>query len=157
MGNCSASCLAAGGPSSGLLSHAHKSLKMNSCWRSRAARLDSDQPKLDFICRNFKISMAINAVQICVLTAFLLRTGRRPVTCVKPWTAQYMAWVRQLRYEQAAQEWTRLDLLHEVEHMAERVKRLEDAIREAVKLAPAGMQEVIRGLRRCAALPRSRR
>jgi len=91
------------------------------------------------------------------LSKFLLRTGRRPVTCVKPWTAQYMAWVRQLRYEQAAQEWTRLDLLHEVEHMAERVKRLEDAIREAVKLAPAGMQEVIRGLRRCAALPRSRR
>ena len=34
MGNCSASCLAAGGPSSGLLSHAHKSLKMNSCWRT---------------------------------------------------------------------------------------------------------------------------
>jgi hypothetical protein len=48
MGNCSASCLAAGGPSSGLLSHAHKSLKMNSCWRSRAARLESDQPKLWF-------------------------------------------------------------------------------------------------------------
>jgi transposase len=57
-----------------------------------------------------------------------------------------MAWVRQLRYEQAAQEWTRLDLLHEVEHMAERVKRLEEAIREAVKLAPARMREVIRGL-----------
>src|ERR1700676_5535816 len=29
------------------------------CWRSRAERLDSDQPKLDFICRYFKISMAI--------------------------------------------------------------------------------------------------
>src|SRR5450432_1373236 len=72
MGNCSASCLAAGGPSSGLLSHAHKSLKMNSCWRSRAARFDSDQPKLDFICRNFKISMAISAVQIWVLTALAL-------------------------------------------------------------------------------------
>src|SRR5580700_11896433 len=43
------------------------------------------------------------------LSTFLLRTDRRPVTCVKPWTAQYMAWVRQLRYEQAAQEWTRLD------------------------------------------------
>jgi hypothetical protein len=72
MGNCSASCLAAGGPSSGLLSHAHKSLKMNSCWRSSAARLESDQPKLDFICRYFRISMAISAVQICVLTALAL-------------------------------------------------------------------------------------
>jgi transposase len=66
-----------------------------------------------------------------------------------------MAWVRQLRYEQAAQEWTRLDLLHEVEHMAERVKRLEDAIREAVKLAPAGMQEVIRGLQALRGIARS--
>jgi transposase len=46
----------------------------------------------------------------------------------------------------AAQEWTRLDLLHEVEHMPKRVKRLEEAIREAVKPAPAGMGEVIRGL-----------
>ena len=25
------------------------------------------------------------------LSKFLLRTGRRPVTCVKPWTVQYMA------------------------------------------------------------------
>jgi transposase len=57
-----------------------------------------------------------------------------------------MAWVRQLRYEQPAREWTRLDLLHEVEHLAERVKRLEEAIREAVKLAPAAMQEEIRSL-----------
>src|ERR1017187_2386073 len=72
MGNCSSSCLAAGGPSIGSLSHTHKSLKMNSCWRSSAARLESDQPKLDFICRYFRISMAINAVQICVLTALAL-------------------------------------------------------------------------------------
>ena len=80
------------------------------------------------------------------LGKFLLRTGRRPPFVGKAWTLPYMAWVRQLRYEQAAQEWTRLDLLHEVEHMAERVKRLEEAIREAVKLAPAQMREVIRGL-----------
>jgi transposase len=80
------------------------------------------------------------------LSKFLLRTGRRPPFAGKAWTLPYMAWVRQLRYEQAAQEWTRLDLLHEVEHMAERVKRLEEAIREAVKLAPVAMQEVIRSL-----------
>jgi transposase len=80
------------------------------------------------------------------LSKFLLRTGRRPPFAGKAWTLPYMAWVRQLCYEQAAQEWTRLDLLHEVEHMSERVKRLEEVIREAVKLAPAAMQEVIRGL-----------
>jgi hypothetical protein len=34
--------------------------------------LESDHPKLDFICRYFKIGMAISAVQICVLTALAL-------------------------------------------------------------------------------------
>jgi transposase len=33
--------------------------------------------------------------------------------------------------------------LHEVEHMADRIRRLEQAIGEAVQLAPSGMQEVI--------------
>jgi transposase len=80
------------------------------------------------------------------LSKFLLRTGRRAPFAGKAWTQPYMAWVRQLRYAQVGQEFTRLDLLHEVEHMAERVTRLEEAIREAVKLAPAAMQEVIRGL-----------
>lgn len=80
------------------------------------------------------------------LAKFLLRTGRRAAPGMKAWTQPYMAWVRQLRYEQSAQEWARLDYLHEVEHMGERVRRLEEAIREAVKLAPAQMQEVIRGL-----------
>ncbi len=80
------------------------------------------------------------------LSKFLLRTGQRPGAGVKAWTELYMAWVRQLRYEQAAREWARLDYLHEVEHMGERVRRLEQAITEAVKLAPAEMQEVICGL-----------
>ncbi len=80
------------------------------------------------------------------LSKFLLRTGQRPVSAVKAWTELYMVWVRQLRYEQVARESTRLDYLHEVEHMAERVTRLEQAIGEAVKLATPQMQEVIRGL-----------
>lgn len=80
------------------------------------------------------------------LSKFLLRTGQRPAPGVKAWTQPYMAWVRKLHYEQTAQEWTRLDYLQEVEHMGERVKRLEEAIREAVRLVPARMQEVIRGL-----------
>jgi transposase len=80
------------------------------------------------------------------LSKFLLRTGQQPAPGVKAWTQAYLAWVRQLRYEHAAQEWTRMDHLHEVEHMGERVKRLEQAIREAVKLAPAAMQQVIGGL-----------
>ena len=39
-----------------------------------------------------------------------------------------------------------LDYLHEVEHVAGRIGRLEQAIEEAVKLAPPRMQEVIQAL-----------
>jgi transposase len=80
------------------------------------------------------------------LSKFLLRAGQRPAAGVKPWTQLYMAWVRQLRFEQVAQESTRLDYLHEVEHMGERVARLEQAIAEAVKLASPAIQEVVKGL-----------
>ena len=80
------------------------------------------------------------------LSKFLLRTGQRPAAGLKAWTQLYMAWVRQLRFEQVAQESTRLDYLHEVEHMAERVVRLEQAIAEAVKLASPELQEVVKDL-----------
>jgi transposase len=80
------------------------------------------------------------------LSKFLLRSGQRPAAGVKAWTLAYMAWVRQLRFAQMAQESTRLDYLHEVEHMAERVVRLEQAIAEAVKLASPEIQEVVKGL-----------
>ena len=80
------------------------------------------------------------------LSKFLLRAGQRPAAGVKTWTLGYMAWVRQLRFEQVAQESTRQDYLHEVEHMAERVKRLEQAITEAIKVASPELQEVIQGL-----------
>jgi len=80
------------------------------------------------------------------LSKFLLRSGQRPIAGVKAWTLGYMAWVRQLRFTQIAQEFTRLDYLHEVEHMGERVKRLEQAITEAVKLAAPELREVIQGL-----------
>jgi transposase len=80
------------------------------------------------------------------LSKFLLRAGQRPAAGVKAWTLGYMAWVRQLRFQQVAQESTRQDYLHEVEHMAERVKRLEQAIAEAIKTASPEIQEVIQGL-----------
>jgi transposase len=61
--------------------------------------------------------------------------GQRPAAGMKAWTAPYMAWVRQVHFAQVAREATMLDYLHEVDHMGERVKRLEQAITEAVKLA----------------------
>jgi transposase len=80
------------------------------------------------------------------LAKFLLRVGRRPAAGMKAWTAPYMAWVRQVRFAQVAREATMLDYLHEVDHMAARVKRLEQAITEAVKLAAPAVQEVVRSL-----------
>jgi len=80
------------------------------------------------------------------LTKFLLRTGQRPPLGLKPWTERYMRWLAQVRYAQPAQEVTRLDCMNEFEHMSARVKRLEEAILEVVKLAPQAMQELIRGL-----------
>ena len=80
------------------------------------------------------------------LGKFLLRVGRRPTLGIKAWTEPYMAWVRQVGFEQPAQQATLLDYLHEVDHMAARVKRLEQAITEAVKLASPQVQEVVKGL-----------
>src|SRR5438876_4941312 len=80
------------------------------------------------------------------LSKFLLRTGRRPAMGLKAWTERYLAWVQQIQFSQPAQEFTLLDYLHEVQHMDERVQRLEQAITEAVKLASSQVQEVIRGL-----------
>ena len=65
---------------------------------------------------------------------------------MKAWTEPYMAWVRQVRFEQPAQQARLLDYLHEVDHMAARVKRLEQAITEAVKLASPQVREVVKGL-----------
>jgi transposase len=65
---------------------------------------------------------------------------------VKSWTAKHLAWVKTLRFEQPAQEATFLDYLHEVEHAARRVERLEGAIDEAIESVPAEMQAIIAGL-----------
>jgi len=81
------------------------------------------------------------------LSKFLLRHGRRAPAGIRPWTLKYMEWVRgEVRFEQPAQEYTCWDYVHEVEHVNDRVRRLEEAIREAVKLAPAAMREVIQAL-----------
>jgi transposase len=80
------------------------------------------------------------------LSKFLLRTGQRPGPRVKAWTQGYLVWVRRVCYAQPAQTATLLDYLHEVEHMGERVGRLEQAITEAVKLASPQMQAVVRDL-----------
>src|SRR5436309_10642146 len=67
------------------------------------------------------------------LGKFLLRHGRRPSTKMNSWTQTHLTWVKTVHFEQAAQEATLLDYVHEVEHMAGRIERLERAIDEAIK------------------------
>jgi transposase len=80
------------------------------------------------------------------LGKFLLRHGRRPPTAMTSWTQTHLTWVKTVHFEHAAQEATLLDYLHEVEHMADRIERLERAVDEAVQTAPAGMRAVVEAL-----------
>ncbi len=80
------------------------------------------------------------------LGKFLLRRGLRAAAGVKSWTVKHLLWVKTLRFEHPAQEATFLDYLHEVEHAAERVARLERAIDQAIETAPLEMKAVIAGL-----------
>jgi transposase len=80
------------------------------------------------------------------LGKFLLRRGLRAAAGMKSWTSKHLLWVKTLRFEQPAQEATYLDYLHEVEHAAERVARLERSIDQAIETLPADMKAVIAGL-----------
>jgi transposase len=81
------------------------------------------------------------------LGKFLLRHGRRPPTTMTAWTQAYVAWVKSaVHFDQAAQEATLLDYIHEVDHVAARVSRLEAAIDIAVQMAPARLRAVIDAL-----------
>ena len=81
------------------------------------------------------------------LGKFLLRHGRRPPTAMKAWSQRHLVWVkRDVQFQYPAQEATLLDYLHEVDHVADRIERLERAIDEAVATAPARMRAVIEAL-----------
>jgi transposase len=80
------------------------------------------------------------------LGKFLLRQGRRPATKINAWTQKHLTWVKTVHFEHAAQEATLLDYLNEVEHVVVRLERLERAIDDAVKTAPARMRAVVEAL-----------
>jgi transposase len=80
------------------------------------------------------------------LGKFLLRQGRRAPEGITAWMSKHLAWIKQQRFEQAAQQATLVDYLHEVEHAAERIVRLERSIDVAVQAMPAMQQAVIAGL-----------
>src|ERR1700722_143737 len=78
---------------------------------------------------------------------FLLRHGQRPTSAGEPWTKKYLNWIRiHARFEEPALEATLAHYLGEVEHASERIAKLEQAIDEAVKQAPAEIRAVIEAL-----------
>ena len=81
------------------------------------------------------------------LGKFLLRQGRqRPATLKQPWTAGHLDWIRSLQFEHAAQQVVLVEYLHEVEHVAERLVRLETAIVAAIADVPPAMGALIQAL-----------
>ena len=80
------------------------------------------------------------------LGKFLLRHGHHRPAGMNAWTQRHLAWVKTVHFSPAAQEATLVDYLHEVEHMADRIMRLETAIDQAVEQVPTPMRAVIGGL-----------
>jgi transposase len=80
------------------------------------------------------------------LTKLLLRQGYRAPEGVNNWTQKHAQWLRTLRFEQEAHEMVFLDYLNEVDHMTERLARLEKAIDRAVTSVPESMRVVIEAL-----------
>ncbi len=81
------------------------------------------------------------------LSKFLLRHGRWPEVRMKSWTKMYMEWLkRKVHFDEPALEATLLDYVHEVEHAAERIVRLEKAIAEAIEKSAPELRAVIAAL-----------
>jgi transposase len=81
------------------------------------------------------------------LGKFLLRHGKRPVDAGKAWTQKHLNWIRiHVHCEQPALDATLKHYREEVDHIAERIAKLEQAIDEAVKQAPAEIRAVIEAL-----------
>ena len=82
------------------------------------------------------------------LGKFLLRYGCRPPQDIKRnWTAKHITWIKsQVRFQQPALQTAFLDYVHEVEHAAERIARLEKALDDAIAAAPPEIREVVTAL-----------
>ncbi|HYP13916.1 MAG TPA: IS110 family transposase [Bryobacteraceae bacterium] len=80
------------------------------------------------------------------LGKFLLRHGRRPEG-MKAWTKKHLEWIKtHVHFDQPALEATLEHYLHEVEHIAERILKLEKAIDNAVHQASPEIRAVIEAL-----------
>jgi transposase len=82
------------------------------------------------------------------LGKFLLRHGwRRPDTMKTAWSKPHLEWIKmKVHFDQPAQDIAVSDYVHEVEHVAARIDRLDCAIAEAAKAVPPRMKAVIEAL-----------
>ena len=81
------------------------------------------------------------------LGKFLLRHGKRPTDVGQAWTQKYLNWIRvHVQFGQTALDATLAHYLEEVNHSAERIATLEQAIDEAVAQATPEIRAVIEAL-----------
>lgn len=80
------------------------------------------------------------------LQKLLLRRGISSPDGMKAWTQKHFDWVKSLKLEPMALEAARLDYVMEVDHVRERIVRLEKAIDEAIERAPEQMRAVVEAL-----------
>jgi transposase len=82
------------------------------------------------------------------LGKFLLRHGRqRPATLKTAWTRGYVEWIKTaVHFDQPAQDIVLADYVAEVEHVATRIGRLDQAIADTARTAPPRMKAVIAAL-----------
>jgi transposase len=80
------------------------------------------------------------------LGKFLLRHGRRRAEGGRAWTGAHLAWVRTQRFERPAQDAAFQDYLHEVDHAADRVQRLDHALDAAMAAAEPEQRAVVAAL-----------
>jgi hypothetical protein len=74
------------------------------------------------------------------------------------WTTAYLNWVKKgVHFDQSAQEATLADYIHEVEHMQDRIARLEKAIDDSIETMPEKMRAVVDALQSLRVLQKSRR
>lgn len=80
------------------------------------------------------------------LSKFLLRSDKKPPQATSAWTQKYVEWIRSLTFEHVAQQATLVDYLGEVDHLEQRILRLEASIDDALKTASPSLKAVIDGL-----------
>jgi transposase len=81
------------------------------------------------------------------LGKLLLRRGiKRPASAGRIWGAAHMQWLQGVRFEQSALQHAFVDYLTEVQHVGQRIERLERAIDEAVESASPSIRAVVDAL-----------